>query len=209
MDKEELLQGVIKALDESPERNFTQTVEVSINFQGVNVQGEHKLNTSVVLPKGRGKDSEIGFFAEGDMKERAKEFSDHVLGKNDIEEYTKDKREMRKFANDCHAFIAQADLMPLVGKNWGVVLGPRNKMPKPLPPTADIKPTYEDLQDTVNIKTRKDPLVHVPVGAEDMNPEDLVENIRAVLREIEKTIRQDHIKSIYVKTTMGPSVKAW
>ena len=209
MNEETILTGIRKALDESPERNFTQTVEININFEGVNVQGEHKINSSVVLPKGRGREFEVGFFADGDMMERAKKISSHVLGSPEIEEYAKDRGKMKSFANACGAFVAQPDLMPLIGKSWGVVLGPRNKMPQPVPPNADLEPVLQRLINTVKLRTRKSPLLHAPVGTEDMTPEDLYENIKIVLNEIEKVIPLEHVKSMYVKTTMGPAVKAW
>lgn len=209
MEKEKLLDAIRKALDESPDRKFTQTLEACFNFEGVNVEGEHKINSSVNLPKGRGKDLNIGFFASGDMKERAKKISGFVLDKDELEAYAKDKVKMRKFANECHAFIAQADLMPIIGKNWGIVLGPRNKMPQPLPPNAPLEPVYERLKNSVKIRTKKKPILHVAVGVEDMTPEDLFENLKAVMGEIEKVIREEHIKSIYLKTTMGPAVRAW
>jgi len=116
---------------------------------------------------------------------------------------------MRKFANSCYAFIAQPDMMAQIGKTWGIVLGPRNKMPQPVPPNVDLAPVVGRLKNTVRIKSKKNPTISVPVGVEDMNPEDLTENTMAVLNAIERQITEDKIRSIYLKSTMSPAVRLW
>ncbi|MBD3388634.1 MAG: 50S ribosomal protein L1 [Candidatus Altiarchaeales archaeon] len=209
MEKDQIKPKIEDALSKRTERKFKQSVEVIFNFSDVNVEGEHKLNLNVQLPRGRGKDVEVGVFADGDMNVRAKKVSKHVLSKSELEEYAKDKREMRKFAGRCYSFIAQPDLMATIGKSWGIVLGPRGKMPQPVPPNANIDDAMEKVKNTVRVKTKKMPNVQVPVGTEDMTPDDLAENIMAVYTAVERVIHVDHISSVYVKTTMGEAVQIW
>src|SRR4030042_6482583 len=111
-------------LDKSDKRKFKQSVDLTFNFKGVDVEDpKYKLNLNVLLPKGRSKDIDVGVFAEGDMSVRAKKLSKHVYSKADIDELGKNKRRMRKIAGECYAFIAQPDMMALVGKSLGIVLG--------------------------------------------------------------------------------------
>lgn len=208
MNKKEIVKRIADAIEKTEKRKFKQSVEISINLKEINMENpENKLNLSVLLPKKRGREIDIGIFADGDMNVRAKKASKFVLGREELEEYSKNKRKMRKFADSCYAFIAQPDLMPLVGKSWGIVLGPRGKMPQPIPPTANLDATIERLQNTVRIRSKKNPTVNIPVGIEDMKPEDLADNVLAVLEGVEKQITSDKIKSIYFKTTMGPAVR--
>lgn len=206
---EKLLPKINELLKRNEKRNFKQTVDVMINLKAksLNLEGEDKLDLTIHLPKGRGKETEVGVFAEGDLNLKAKKVSQHVLNKKELEKYSKDKRKMRKFANSCSYFLAQADLMPLIGKTWGVVLGPRGKMPQPIPPNADPAPIIKKLKDTIRIKTKKSPTVHAPLGLEDMPAEDLAENLDAVLKEVKKQIPKEKISSIYIKRTMGKPVK--
>lgn len=67
-----MLKGVKEALKKAGKRNFSQSVDMCINFKDVKIESEHKLNLDIVLPKGRGKDVNIGVFADGDMAVRAK-----------------------------------------------------------------------------------------------------------------------------------------
>jgi len=208
MKKEELIPKIGEALSKKGERNFTQTVEVSFSFKEINIElPEYKLNQNVFLPKGRGKDIKVGVFADGDMNVQAKKISKHVLDRKELEEYAKSKRKMRKYASECYAFIAQPDLMPAIGKTWGIVLGPRNKMPQPVPPNADLKGVFSRLKNTVRVRSKKNPIVQAPVGTTELSAEDLSENILAVYNSIEKQIPEENIKSVYLKTTMGPSVR--
>ena len=72
-------------------------------------------------------------------------------------------------------FIAEAPLMPVIGKRLGVVLGPRGKMPKPLPPGADPTPVIISLRNTVRVRSRDKKTFHAPIGTRDMPPEDSAE----------------------------------
>jgi large subunit ribosomal protein L1 len=82
-------------------------------------------------------------------------------------------------------------------------------MPKPVPPNAPIAPIVERLRRTVRLRTKDKPVVHVAVGSEDMSDEDVAQNVEAVLTHLERKLDKGmgNIKSVYIKTTMGPSVR--
>ncbi|MFZ2456765.1 MAG: 50S ribosomal protein L1 [Candidatus Altiarchaeia archaeon] len=208
MNKKDISKKIEEAKSKSTTRKFKQSVELSMNFKEVDLESaEYKLNLNILLPKGRGKDIKIGIFADGDMNVRAKKVSDYVLSKAEIEEYARNKRRMRKFATDCYAFIAQPDMMPLIGKTWGVVLGPRGKMPQPVPDSADLTNVTNRIKNTVRIRSKKNPTIQVPVGIEDMSPDDLADNVSVVLDAVERIIPKEKIQSAYLKTTMGSVIK--
>lgn len=208
MNREGIAKKIREAKDKSEGRKFKQSVEVSVNFKDINMEDpEYKLNLNVFLPKGRGKEVNIGVFADGDMNVRAKKLSKHVLNKAEIEEYSKNKRRMRKFANSCYAFIAQPELMSIIGRSWGIVLGPRGKMPQPVPANADLNVVMGKLRNTVKIRSKKNPTIQVPIGVEDMEPGDLADNMAVVMDAIERQIPDERIKSVYIKTTMGSPIK--
>jgi len=198
-----------QALSKKTDRKFTQTVEAIFNFEGVQMEGAHKLNLNVQLPKGRGKEVEIGVFADGDMNVQSKKVSKHVLSKAELEEMAKDRRKMRTYSNQCYGFISQPDLMASIGKSWGIVLGPRGKMPQPVPPNANVEEAINRFKNTVRVKSKKLPNVQVPIGSEKLSPEDMVENLEAVYTAVERIIPREQIKSLYVKTTMGEAVRVW
>ena len=109
-------------------------------------------------------------------------------------------------ANEYDFFVAQADLMPAVGRYLGPVPGPRKKMPKPVPASAKPDTILERLRSTIKVRVKDQPMLQSIVGSEDMDDTAIAENINAIMdildRNLEKGTKQ--IKSLYVKTTMGP-----
>jgi large subunit ribosomal protein L1 len=80
-------------------------------------------------------------------------------------------------------------------------------MPMPIPSGTDIRPIIERLRNSVKIRTKDKKVFHVKVGSTQMPPEQVADNIDAVLKRVESVLEQGHlnIRSVYVKTTMGPA----
>lgn len=191
-------------------RNFVQSVDVSITLRDLDFkQPESRIRTEVALPKGRGKPTQIGVFAEGDMAQQAKKQKLDVYSKDDIEELGKNRKKAKQIAETHEFFVAQADLMPLIGRMLGPVLGRRNKMPKPIPPVAPLEPLVTKLRDTVAMDSKNNPVVHCYVGTEKMSEDDLAENALAVINAVERMLPrgEGNISSIYMKTSMGKPVR--
>ena len=205
---QELLEAVKKAKEQSKPRNFTQSVDIIINIKDLDVKKpENRFDEEVALPNGRGKDIRIGVIADGELTVQAKNAGVAlVVTKTELEEFGKERKAAKKAANSIDFFIAQADLMPLVGRFLGPVLGPRNKMPKPVPASIKLDPLLERLQNTVKISVKSQPAIQVIVGTQDMSDEQLVENIEAVLTILDRHLEKgrNQIKSMFIKTTMGP-----
>ncbi|OYT61935.1 hypothetical protein B6U81_01960 [Thermoplasmatales archaeon ex4484_30] len=141
--------------------------------------------------------------------DEAKEIADIVIQPEDLEKITKDAKEAKKIAEEHDFFLAESPLMPTIGKSLGRVLAPRGKMPKPLPPDADVVPQIEKLWNTIRIRSRDKLTFHCLVGNEEMGVEDIADNVEAVLKAIEGKLERGrmNIRSAYVKTTMGSPVR--
>lgn len=204
------LAAIEKAIQGSRERKFKESVELAINLKDIDLKiPKNRIEEEILLPNGRGKEIKIGVFGSGELAIKAKKAADTVIQPEQIEEFADDKRAARKFANNHTFFIAEAPLMPTIGKRLGVFLGPRGKMPKPVPPSADPAPMIKNLRNTVKLRSKENKTFHTMVGTKDMGAEKLAQNIDAVLnRLVSKLERGDmNIASIYVKTTMGPPVR--
>ena len=132
-----------------------------------------------------------------------------VINKQDLEELGKDRKAAKKAANSVDFFIAQADMMPLVGRFLGPVLGPRNKMPKPVPATIKLDPLLERLRSTVKVGIKQQPTIQIVVGSQDMPVEEVAENVETVLTVLDRHLEKgrSQIKSMFIKTTMRPVVR--
>jgi len=207
---------IITALKEAKEkagkRNFTQSVELIVTLQDIDMKSpEGRLQENIELPHPPPeKPNKVCVIATGELALRAKRANaDLVIEKDELEALAGKKKEIRKLANEYDFFLAEAPLMPLVGKVLGAALGPRGKMPIPVPPNADIEGLLNKYRKTVVIRMRNQPVIQCRIGTENMSEEELAKNIQAVLKAIEGRMKRGikNIKSIHVKTTMGAPVK--
>ncbi len=206
------IDAVAKALSESKaqERKFTQTVDLAIMLKNVDLSiPKNRIDEDIILPKGRGKPAKVGIFAQGEGAAKAKKVADLVIQPDEFESMQKDKRKFKRAVNDMTYFLAEAPLMATIGKSLGVVLGPRGKMPRPVPPGADPAPQVANLRNTIKVRSKDKKVFHCVVGSESMNAEDVADNIEAVLKRVEGKLEHGkmNLAAVYVKTTMGPSVR--
>jgi len=210
-DRQKIVEAVKEAKARAKPRNFTQTVEVAVNLKDIDLRKpENRFKLEVVLPHGRGKEPKIAVIADGAVAEAAKRLGLDVISSEQLEEIAKSPREARKLAKKYDFFIAAAPLMPKIGRYLGKYLGPRNKMPVVVPPTmTNLEPIVNKLKKTVRIQLKNNPVIHAPVGIETMDDEKLAENIETVINAIIGKLErgENQVKSVYVKTTMGPAVK--
>ena len=208
---QEIIDAVKEAKEQAKPRNFTQSIDVIINLKDLDVRKpENRFSEEVALPNGRGKEIKIGVIADGELALAAKNAGvDVVISKEDLQEFGKDIKAAKKVVNSVDSFIAQVDMMPLVGRFLGRILGPRNKMPKPVPASARIEPLLERTQATIKVGVKQQPSIQILVGTQDMDDEKLAENIEAVLAVLDRNLEKgrNQIKSMYIKATMGSVVR--
>jgi large subunit ribosomal protein L1 len=210
-DIKALLNSVKQAKEKSKKRNFSQSIDLIVNLRDVDARKpEGRIQELIELPHAVGKPAKICVFASGELALRAKRAgADLVMDRGELEALAGDKKRRRTLAQTYDFFIAEAPLMPLVGKILGSTLGPKGRMPTPVPPTADIKDYIERFRKTVLVRLRGQPVLQCRVGTEEMPEEHVAENIQTVLGRIETKLKKGlkNIESIYVKTTMGQPVK--
>ncbi len=211
MVSENIVNSIDKAIKSAPKRNFVESVDLVVNLKNVDLtQPKNIINESVVLPNGRGKPTKIGIFARGDLAIKAKEAgADLLLSPDEIAKMSGDKKQIRTITQGIDFFIAEAPLMPSIGKSFGPILGPKGKMPDPVPSNADPVPLINRLRRTVKIRSRDRPTFHALVGSVDQGSDAISANVEAILNTIQSRLENgtQNIGSVYVKTTMGPAVR--
>lgn len=197
------------ARENSRQRKFEQTWDFIINLRGLDLKKpENRFKAEIPLPKGRGKEPKTLVFADL-MANDAKKHADMVITKAEMGKLASDKKKLRKLADEYDFFFGEAPLMPEIGKSMGTVLGPRGKVPKPIPPKADIGPIINASKRMVRISLKSVPVVYVSVGSEKMKNEDVAANARAVYAAVRDKLPKgtNNIKSVLLKLTMGKPVK--
>ena len=212
MADKQIIEAVKKLKESSKEkeRKFTQTVDLVVNLKNIDLNiPKNRIDEDIKLPKGRGSKAKIGLFASGELAEKSKDLVDFLIKPEEIDDYADDKKAFKKIAENHDFFIAEAPLMPTIGKTLGTVLGPRGKMPKPVPPAADLTGMVDNLRDTVKVRSKTNTTFHTVVGNEEMTDEDIADNIQAIMKRLEGTLERGkmNIRSAFIKSTMSPSQK--
>jgi len=202
--------AVQKALESAKKRNFVETVELAINLKDVDLSiPKNRIQEDIILPNGRGKTVKVCVIGGGELALKAKNVADLVITPDELGTIADDKKQAKKIANSTDYFIAEAPLMAVVGKRLGTVLGPRGKMPKPIPPGADPAGMVDNLRKSVTVRTKDRKTFHVPVGTVNMPAEEIADNIDIVLKRVSLKLEKGmaNVASAYVKTSMGPAEK--
>jgi large subunit ribosomal protein L1 len=211
LDNKTISEAIKQAKSQAGEKKFNQTVDLILDIKEIDMKApEGKIQEVVELPHETGKPNRICVIASGEFALKAKNsHADKVLERADLDELAGKKKELRKLASSYDVFISEAPLMPLVGRVLGPVLGPRGKMPVPVPPNADIAPLIVKHRKTVIVRMRNQPIIQVPIGSQQMKDEELVENTMVVLRVLDGKLKRGlkNVKYAFIKTSMGEPVK--
>jgi len=209
--KDSLLKAMEELKKTSVKRNFKQAVELIVKLRDVDLKkSESRISEQVEMPNNMGKPVKVCVIASGDLGVRAKKAgADLVIGREELDKLGKDKKAIRKLSREFDYFVAEAPLMPVIGKTIGSKLGPKGKMPTPVPPSAPIEDVLERHRRMVRLRVRDQPVIQCRVGIEDMPDEKIIENIQAVITKIEGKFERGskNIGSIILKTSMGPPIK--
>ena len=200
------VKAIKQAKESDKEHKFTHAIEMIAVFRDIDVKKGFALNEVVQLPNKMNKPAQVCIIASGDMGAKAKKTNaDRVMNGEEITKIGSNKRESRKFINKYDFFLADTKLMPTIGKVLGQLLGPRGKMPTPIPFNASIESFLERFRDSIKIRTKSSLSMSCKIGDETMDDNALASNANAIISSIEKKLPNGskNIKKIMFKTTMG------
>jgi len=210
VNESQLVEVIKQAKENDKDRKFKQSVEMIMVFKDVDVKKGFAINETVQLPKKTTMPSSVCIMASGDMGTKAKNAkADLVMDENELTKLSADKKKSKKLINKYDFFLADTKLMPTVGKKLGQLLGPRGKMPTPVPFNAPIESFLERFRTSVKIKAKGSLSMSCRIGEESMDDADLAANANAVATAIEKILPNGskNVKKIMFKTTMGKAIK--
>ncbi len=210
INETQIVQMVKEAKTGQKERKFKQSVELIMVFRDIDVKKGFAINETVQLPKKLSQPASVCVVASGDLGLKAKSANaDRVIDGAEINQVGANKRASRKLINGYDFFLSDTQLMATVGKTLGQFMGPRGKMPTPVPFNAPIDSILERFRSSIRVRLRNSLSLACKIGDESMTDDDLAANANAVINMIEKKLPSGdkNIKKIMIKTTMGKIVK--
>ncbi len=209
---------ITKEGKEPKKRKFVESVDLIVNVMDVNLNDpKSRISAEVMLPNDVSNDVSALIVSDGDRKIEAEKLGYDTLDKEGLERIPQmDKKNVKKVVKSHEYFIAQADLMRFVAQYLGRYLGPRGRMPIPPPngfgifqPSDNVKEIVDKYKSIVRVSMKKQPLIQLKVGNKEMPLNALTANIMTILNYLDNKLPRglDNVKSVFVKTTMGPSTK--
>jgi len=189
-------------------RKFDESVDIAINLGVDPKHADQMVRGAIVLPHGTGKSTRILVFAKGAKEKEAKDAGADYVGGDDLA-----KKIQNEGWLDFERVIATPDMMSVVGR-LGKVLGPRGLMPNPKLGTVTMevgKAVSEQKAGKVEYRVDKAGIIHTSIGKKSFEPNQLIDNARALLEAVIKAkpaaSKGIYLKKISVSTTMGPAVR--
>jgi large subunit ribosomal protein L1 len=206
--KEYAVDEAFGLLKEVKTTRFDESVDIAIRLGVDPKYPDQMIRGTVVLPHGTGRVNRVLVIAAGEKQKEAKEAGADFFGGEEIVEKIKNENWM-----DFDVLIATPDMMRHVGK-LGKLLGPKGLMPSPKTGTVtfNIKESISDIKKgRVEFRVDKTGIINAAIGKSSFDTSDLANNARefvsAVLKARPVSLKGKYVMSIYVSTTMSPSVK--
>ncbi len=187
---------------------FDETVEVHVRL-GIDARkSDQNVRGTVALPHGTGKTVRVLAITKGDGLAAAEAAGADHVGSDEV---------IQKILDgwlDFDAVVATPDMMAAIGSKLGRVLGPRGLLPNPK--SGTVGPNIAELVKSlkagqIEFRNDKTGVVHAPIGKASFEPGKLADNFKAFYTALEgakpASAKGVYIRSVYITTTMGPSVK--
>lgn len=206
-DKEYSLAEALTLATKTSSVKFDATVEMHLRLGVDPRHADQNIRGNLVLPAGTGKSVRVAVFAEADDAAKAKKAGAEIAG---VEEIT---TALDKGNIDFDVLVAVPTMMAQLGK-YARLLGPRGLMPNPKSGTVTpnvVKAVEEAKAGRVEFRVDSTGIVHLGIGKVSFGDKKLEDNANAVMSSIRAakpaSVKGNYIKSIFVTTTMGPSIK--
>ena len=197
----------LEIIEKMPKPKFDETVELHVKLGVDSKHADQQVRGTVVLPHGTGKSLRVLVFAKGDKAKEAEAAGADFVG---AEELVPKIEKENWFEYD--VIVATPDMMGVIGR-LGKVLGPKGLMPNPKSGTVtmDVTKAISEIKSgKVEYRLDKTNIIHLGIGKVSFGAEKLVENYQTIIDAIIKAkpaaAKGQYVKSVYLTTTMGPSV---
>jgi large subunit ribosomal protein L1 len=202
-------QEAVELIKKAATAKFDETVELHLRTASDPRHSDQMVRAVTVLPHGLGRPIRVLVFATGEGASIAREAGADFVGDDDL---------IKKIEEGWLEFdvaIATPDMMGRIGR-LGRILGRRGLMPNPrtgtvVPPRDLPRAINEAKKGRLEFRMDRTAIIHVPIGKASFEARKLLDNMAVVVDTVMKAkpaaVKGQFIRSAFLTTTMGPSIK--
>jgi len=198
-----------RATSKDHKKKFIETIELQIALKNFDPVKDKRFSGVLRLPVAPRKKFTVCIIGDAKHIEDAKAANIPFASQDDLKKLKKDKKLVKKFANQYDAFLASASLIRLIPRIVGPGLNKAGKFPSLLNPNDNILEKVEAQKQSIKfqLKSKRGMCLGVPVGNIEQSKEQLVANINLSINYLASLLPKNwqQIKRLYLKSTMGPS----
>ncbi|NLZ88636.1 MAG: 50S ribosomal protein L1 [Clostridiales bacterium] len=198
----------VALVKQTSKAKFDETIELHARLGVDPRHADQQVRGTVVLPHGTGKTQRVLVFAKGEKAEEAKAAGADYVGEAELIDKIRNENWF-----EFDVCVATPDMMGLVGR-IGRILGPKGLMPNPKAGTVtnDVEKAISDIKaGKVEYRVDRTSIAHCPIGKASFGEEQLLDNLNALMGAIVRAkpsaAKGVYLRSLYLTSTMGPSIR--
>jgi len=210
---QEAVEGVFKFSNETKKRKFTETVELQVALKNYDPNKDKRFSGSIRLPNVPRPKFTVCVIGDAKHVGEAKEQKIPHMSEDDLKKLNKNKKLVKKLAQQYGAFLASASLIRKIPRLVGPGLNKAGKFPSVLGANENISDKVESVKASVKfaLKSKKSLCLGVPIANLSMSPRDVANNITLAVNFVVTLLPKgwQQVKRLYIKSTMGPPFRVY
>eukprot|EP00828_Plagiopyla_frontata_P043935 TRINITY_DN701_c0_g1_i16.p1 TRINITY_DN701_c0_g1~~TRINITY_DN701_c0_g1_i16.p1 ORF type:complete len:216 (-),score=34.05 TRINITY_DN701_c0_g1_i16:69-716(-) len=208
---ENLKKNIKEMLEKRKQRKFIETVELQVGLRDYDPEKDKRFTGSIKLPACPHPRMTIAIIGSATHCEQAKKAGIPCIDVDGLKQFNKEKKKIKQWARPFDTLIASEPLMKLIPRLLGNVLVKIGKFPITMSEGESVVPKVEEVKSTVRFQLKKVLCLGTAVATADMTEEQIRQNINMSINFLISLLKKgwNNIRTLHIKTTMGPSVKIY
>merc|ERR1712232_1175604 len=203
MGKKALVQ-VLEGAKEKP-RKFLETVELQVGLKDYDTQRDKRFAGTVKLPHVPRPRMKVCVLGDAVHCEQAQKAGIPYKSVDDLKKLNKNKKLVKKLAQQFDAFLASQVLVPQIPRLLGPGLNKTGKFPTLVQHSDALESKITDIRSQVKFQLKKVLCMGVAVGNVGMNPDELRQNCLMAINFLVSLLKKNwnNVRRLCIKSTMG------
>jgi len=205
----EAIRDILKYSAETKKRGFLETIDLQISLKNYDPVKDKRFSGVFRLPHVPRPKYAVCVLGDAKHEEMCKGLKVPVLTADDLKKLNKNKKAIKKLADQYDAFLASASLIRQIPRIMGPGLNKAGKFPSVLGAADDILAKVDDQKATIKfqLKSKKTMCMGIAIGNVKMSENEIVNNITSSINYLVSLLTKNwqQVKRLYIKSTMGRS----